>query len=907
MLKKLFVFSLLCALSVGAAPLSITVESTNRLVSPTNLTFNGIALTNAAASRALVTDSFRRVTNSAVTTTELNYLSGATNNLQSQINNLIGGSITVNPYQMAEDLAPIQDLFGPVTPQDIIIDTDVGLDPDDVSDLTIAANLHKQGQLRILAVMAAQQGTVGYMAGAIEKINRYNGLPNILIGACKSGPVFTDGWAVNFESVYYNSVHLNANVPDATTLYRKILAARPDNSVNIIFLGPLRNLYNLWNSTGDGYSALNGHQLITNKVKRLVLVAGTWPTSGGGAEYNMGADPTASQILNSITTATPVTFIGIEAGDPLIIPKGNGVNNGKFADFSPLRNAHLASGFTNRPSWGGLGLLYAARGTTWRTTNYFTTVKGRPTINVIGGNSWTTDASYSTEYIVKAQADSFYIDMLDELVSLADVTPLARRGDELSLSQNSQITSLTWGDYGTGFARSPNAEEVDFKVNFTNAFRLYNGGMVIDSRIKRAGQYPGYWFSPVTGLGTPQDLGIVRDPVSGLRVANDVAGTGARLTASQVFTASGATNSPAVSFGVTTGDTTTGFYSSTPGQWDFVSGGFPTFTLANSGAMSYSRPLLFDTTMFGIWFGTGSPNGGSFNATRGIYIDKAGSSGTTLYVKEAGTASNGGWVAVNPSGGGGSGDVVGPASSVDNEIALFSGTTGKLLKRASNTGIPLLSSGQLGTAVDGVHYIAPGSAGSISALTTGRIPVATSANVLGNSAMSSSGTNASVIGSFTGNNGVFTNGISAAGLATVGATNAAITGTLTVNNVIATNDVETIFVTGFSNGGAALPGAVITGTYPVSGNWTITKAIIIARPSGSIVMDVWKVNAALPSVANTITASAKPTLSSGTYAADSTLTGWTKTVSDGDVFSAYIEATPTTVTNVTLVLKGIRR
>ena len=31
-------------------------------------------------------------------------------------------------------------------------------------------------------------------------------------------------------------------------------------------------------------------------------------------------------------------------------------------------------------------------------------------------------------------------------------------------------------------------------------------------------------------------------------------------------------------------------------------------------------------------------------------------------------------------GGGGSGDVVGPASSVDDQMALFSGTTGKLLK-----------------------------------------------------------------------------------------------------------------------------------------------------------------------------------------------------------------------------------
>lgn len=44
----------------------------------------------------------------------------------------------------------------------------------------------------------------------------------------------------------------------------------------------------------------------------------------------------------------------------------------------------------------------------------------------------------------------------------------------------------------------------------------------------------------------------------------------------------------------------------------------------------------------------------------------------------------------------GSGDVVGPASSVDSQLTLFSGTTGKLLKTTSSTGIATLTSGVLG-------------------------------------------------------------------------------------------------------------------------------------------------------------------------------------------------------------------
>lgn len=51
------------------------------------------------------------------------------------------------------------------------------------------------------------------------------------------------------------------------------------------------------------------------------------------------------------------------------------------------------------------------------------------------------------------------------------------------------------------------------------------------------------------------------------------------------------------------------------------------------------------------------------------------------------------------------GDVVGPASSVDSEVALFNGTTGKLLKSATITGLAKLTAGVLSAATAGVDYI----------------------------------------------------------------------------------------------------------------------------------------------------------------------------------------------------------
>jgi hypothetical protein len=50
------------------------------------------------------------------------------------------------------------------------------------------------------------------------------------------------------------------------------------------------------------------------------------------------------------------------------------------------------------------------------------------------------------------------------------------------------------------------------------------------------------------------------------------------------------------------------------------------------------------------------------------------------------------------------------ATSVDGEVALFSATAGKTLKRATGSGIATITSGVLGTAAAGTDYVAPGGA-----------------------------------------------------------------------------------------------------------------------------------------------------------------------------------------------------
>lgn len=106
------------------------------------------------------------------------------------------------------------------------------------------------------------------------------------------------------------------------------------------------------------------------------------------------------------------------------------------------------------------------------------------------------------------------------------------------------------------------------------------------------------------------------------------------------------------------------------------------------------------------------------------------------------------------------------------------------------------------------------------------------------------------------------------------------------------------------DGGGAAP-TVNTKRYwrcPWTG--TITKATLLAEVSGSAVIDVWKDTYANypPVVGDTITASAKPTLSSAIKSENSTLTGWTLSVTAGDVFGFNLDSV-TTCTVLTLEIE----
>jgi len=113
------------------------------------------------------------------------------------------------------------------------------------------------------------------------------------------------------------------------------------------------------------------------------------------------------------------------------------------------------------------------------------------------------------------------------------------------------------------------------------------------------------------------------------------------------------------------------------------------------------------------------------------------------------------------------------------------------------------------------------------------------------------------------------------------------------------------------DGGGSTPLTGARGPLIVPDYLTIFGWYILATASGSCVFDIQKVTldqylvGTLPGAGDSICGSNYPTLSSGTSASSTTLTGWTTQIAQNDVLS-FVLSSVATIQQVTLVLRCIR-
>ena len=174
-----------------------------------------------------------------------------------------------------------------VQPVNLILDTDLGPDYDDVGAMALMHALADSGQVNILAVVSSNKDE--HVVPCIEVLNTYFNRPDIPVGAPKSegGVSLTTWhktkWTEEFPARYPHKTAKTSDASDAVKVYRRILSTQPDSSVVVCTIGFFTNLKDLLLSGGDEYSPLSGCDLVAKKVKRVVSMAGLFPE---GKEFN---------------------------------------------------------------------------------------------------------------------------------------------------------------------------------------------------------------------------------------------------------------------------------------------------------------------------------------------------------------------------------------------------------------------------------------------------------------------------------------------------------------------------------------------------------------------------------------------------------------------------------------------
>ncbi|MGK6350937.1 nucleoside hydrolase [Parapedobacter sp. DT-150] len=275
----------------------------------------------------------------------------------------------------------------------IIFDTDMGPDYDDVGAISVLHALADSGECEILATVSSDGHPS--IAPTIEVFNRYFGRDSLPIGIpTAAAPNFTapNGWNDTLVNRFAPDLRDKA-YPAAVKVYRKALAAQPDNSVTIVTVGFLSNISDLLDSQADEYTELNGVDLVKAKVKQWVAMAGAFPEGG---EFNVNQHAAAS--LNAISKwPKPILFSGFEIGAKIF-------TGGKVAQqdqpSSPAASAYAYNlktytkeGETNRQSWDQTAVLCAIR----NPEDYFyVNGPGKLIVHEDGSNAWdpTTDAGH---------------------------------------------------------------------------------------------------------------------------------------------------------------------------------------------------------------------------------------------------------------------------------------------------------------------------------------------------------------------------------------------------------------------------------------------------------------------------------------------------------------------------------
>ena len=278
-------------------------------------------------------------------------------------------------------------------PVNVIFETDMGNDIDDAMALDMLYKYVEDGKINLLAVMINKEGSAP--AEFVDIMNTFYG-HQVPIGVRYGGDPAEKG-GVNFaevisgmkddagQPVFQRTLEHCDTLPDALSLYRKILSEVPDKSVKIISVGFFGNL---------GTLLENEPELVEKKVVSLTTMGGCFFAPNG--EFNLLGDLEASRKVFD-NWPTEIVTSPFEVGIAICYPGESIENDLEWGIPHPMREGYLAYCPMphDRPCWDLTATLYAVEGGDWFTISE----PGKISVGDEGVATFTADSAGKQRYL----------------------------------------------------------------------------------------------------------------------------------------------------------------------------------------------------------------------------------------------------------------------------------------------------------------------------------------------------------------------------------------------------------------------------------------------------------------------------------------------------------------------------
>ena len=300
-------------------------------------------------------------------------------------------------FQFGTTIFPVQ----ATEPVQVIFDTDITGDVDDVLALAMLHTLSDRRECDLLAVTVSK---INPLTGPFtDAVNTFYGRPDIPIGVTrnaqqreskylhlvlkkknsvlkkknsvlkKKNSVLKKKNSVlknkDDQFLYPHDVTSNADLPDAVLLLRKTLAASADHCVVIIQVGLASNLADLLDSKPDKFSSLSGIELVRRKVRLVSVMAGNFKPVNGNKHFleaNVRNGIIAMQrFAKQWPEEVPIIWSGFEIGIGVRYPRQSIAKDFHYCQHHIVSESYLLHSGPNhdRPCWDLTSVLYAVRPT----------------------------------------------------------------------------------------------------------------------------------------------------------------------------------------------------------------------------------------------------------------------------------------------------------------------------------------------------------------------------------------------------------------------------------------------------------------------------------------------------------------------------------------------------------------